>query len=181
MKFRMLQMYVFVVLMLSPVLAFGAEEVAQQVWWQTLLAWLVTHIGELVFSVLGTAVILLLRKYLGVKLEQEQLDRVLGWAKNAAESKALGALNAGAPKTPGAEKMKMAGDIAEGLIDQFKLKKLARDKIEHLLEAKLGEEKIEEKKELLKAVTVNGVNGGSPVVPKIVVPKWAQDDEPGDG
>jgi hypothetical protein len=177
MKFRLMQVYVFVMLTLLPAMALAAEEVVQQNWWQALVVWLITHVGELVFSVLGIVAMLLVKKYFNVKLEHEQLDRVLGYGKNYAEGKAFAALNAGQPKTPGAEKMKMGTDIVESLIEQFGLKKMARDKIEQLLEAKLGEEKVEEKKALLKAAVTNG---GSPVSPKIVVPNWAMDG-PADG
>jgi hypothetical protein len=172
MKFRLMQVYVFVMLALLPTMALAAEEVVQQNWWQALVVWLITHVGELVFSVLGVIVVLLVRKYLGVKLQQEQVDKIMGWAKNYAEGKAFAALNAGQPKTPGAEKMKMGADVAEGFIEQFGLKKMARNKIEQLLEAKLGEEKVEEKKALLTATLKNGSGAEAPA---IKIPKWATD------
>lgn len=157
-------------MMLVSTVALAAEASAQQQeWWQTLLAWLLPLVGTIVTGVLGALAAALLRRW-NINLQQDSIDKVIGAGVHFAEGKALAALNAGAAKTPSAEKLEMALQVATALIGQYKLQQLAEDKLKALIEAKLGEHKVEEKKALLTAAPTVAVSATAP----IKVPTWAQ-------
>lgn len=166
--FALLSMLLFPVLALAQAAASLPAQL-QQEWWQALLAWLLPIVGSLATAVLSILVGALLRRW-NINIQQELIDKAVGTGVNYAEGKALAHLNAGAPKTPGAEKMGMALEVAGKLLEQYKLKRLAETKLKELIEAKVGAAKVEEKKALLTGVgTV-----GDKAAPAIKIPGWAQ-------
>ena len=176
MKFKLIQVPAFLLALLLSSLAFAADAataaVVQQEWWQGLLAWLGPIFGGVLTAVLAALGVQLLRKW-NIEMKPATLEDVIGKAVNYAEGRALAALNAGGPKTPGAEKMALATGVADLLLKQFKLEALAKESLVALIEAKLGEQKTEEKKALMKMVVTDGNGSASP----IKLPKWAQDIE----
>jgi hypothetical protein len=170
-KQRLLQMFVFVMLALLPCLAFAAEAVDKQEWWQLLLTWALPLIGTILTPVLGALAIVLLRRW-GINMKKETINDVIGKAVHFGEGKALAALNAGNPKTGGAEKLDLALKAANMLLEQYKLPAMGRDALVTLIESKLGEQKVEEKKQLL----TSKIKKGDMETPAIKLPKWATDE-----
>lgn len=135
-----------IMMLMFSAIAFAApavpvEIVAQQVWWQTLLSELLKVFVLIAVPVL-TALIVILLKRGGMKIDSEQIEKLAGAAAGWAEQKALEALKDGKPKTSGADKMKLAIDFANGAVGQYGLKKKAIGKLQELIESHLGKEQI---------------------------------------
>lgn len=108
-----------------------------QKWWQALLLYVVTVVGGIAAPIISYLVIALLRKK-NIAVDTALVDGLVEKGINFAEEQAAKALKNGAKPDPGAEKMKLAISAVDSLAEQFKLKKLAVDKIKLLIEAKLG-------------------------------------------
>lgn len=106
----------------------------QQVFWQVLLSELLKVFLVIFVPVLSTLVVSLLRRW-KVNIEYQQVASIAEKAAGWAEHKALAALKEGKPKTPGAEKMKLALDFANGLAAQYKLPSKATTKLQELIES----------------------------------------------
>lgn len=134
MKKASLAVFLFVVL--TPALVFAAEQ--QQVW-QVVLQHLLEIIVAIAVPVLVSLIHTLLKKY-GVKVQMETLDSVLSKAIGFAEQKAKKALKAGEDQTGNAQKLDWALSKGMELAEANKLDKWVVDKLEDLIEAKLGEQ-----------------------------------------
>lgn len=115
-----------------------------QDWWQVLLADLLQAFVVIAVPVISTLVAVLLRRW-KINLEADQVEKVAAKAAGWAEQKALSALKEGKPKTSAAEKMSLALDFGNEMVDKYKLKSSAVSKLEHLIEAHLGSKKLEKK------------------------------------
>lgn len=126
------------VLLLAPLSAVAQQAAeTQQDWWQSLLVLALQTAAAILTPVIGVLITLLLRRW-GIQVQQKQVDAIVTQAVGFAEQKAKVALKDGAPKTPGAQKLQVALDIAQALMTQFKVKEMAKDKLVALIEAKLG-------------------------------------------
>jgi len=118
------------------------QEIETQSWWQVLVAE-ITKITVAIFTpVLGMLIMFLLRR-IGFKIQLEKAQSIASMAVGYGEQLALKTLKEGCKKTPGAKKMKIAVDFANALASQYKLKKMATERMQSLIEAKLGEKKVE--------------------------------------
>jgi len=120
-----------------PAQALAADAVVTQRWWEALVQFGLQIILAVVAVVLPVLVGALLRRY-NIQVQAQQYEAAVSTAVSAVEQLANAKLHAGQPPDAGAEKMKKAIEIANSLIQEFKLKELATDKLTHLIEAKLG-------------------------------------------
>lgn len=124
--------------LLTPSVALAAD---QQQWWQVLLSELIKLAMLVVVPVLSTLASVLMHRW-GLKVQTEQIEKLAAAAAGWAEQKAAKALKEGAPKARGAQKMKDALVFARENLAKYGLTKKAISKLEHLIEAHLGKEKI---------------------------------------
>ena len=124
------------VILFVPALAFAAE---QQAVWQVILI----HLMEIIVA-LGVPVgLLLLRTYLkkkGIEADMSTLNDLLGKAIGFAEQKAKNALKDGKEQTPNAQKLDWAVTKGRELAEANKLDQWVIDKLEDLIESKIGEQ-----------------------------------------
>lgn len=116
-----------------------------QDWWQVLLADLLQAFVVIAVPVISTLVAVLLRRW-KINLEADQVEKVAAKAAGWAEQKALSALKEGKPKTSAAEKMDLALNFGNELVEKYGLKRAAAEKLQDLIEAELGKKKLDEKK-----------------------------------
>lgn len=124
----------------SPPAATPASQETQS-WWQVLVSELISLIVIIFVPVLSTLVATLLRRW-KINIEFDQVNSIAKKAAGWAEQKADSALKEGCVKTAGADKMKLAMNFANELADKYKLPAKATDKLQDLIEASLGREKI---------------------------------------
>jgi len=133
---------VFLVALLVPLSALAQTAVAPvqgvQQWWQALVYYLVAAILGIAGPVITVLIVTLLKKK-GIVVDQQVLGTLISTGVNYAEQLSAKALKENQPPLPGAEKMKQALAVVNTLAEQYKLKKLAEDKLIQLIEAKLGE------------------------------------------
>ena len=132
---------VFVAMMFVSVIAFAADAVIQQTWWQLLLNNIITIVFSIITPVLSFFVWRLLARY-KINLELSAIDSITSKVVSYGEEAAHKALKDGQPLTAGADKMKVAVDIAQSLMTQYKLPKLAEETLIKLIESKLGEGRV---------------------------------------
>ena len=111
----------------------------QQEWWQNLIVHLVGAVITIFVPVLSYLAYTLAKRW-GVNIELDTVDKILAKAVGFAEQKAKKALNDGAGKTGAAEKLDWALSMATDMSKKYGLSKKATDKLNDLIEAKLGEE-----------------------------------------
>lgn len=114
----------------------GAAE--SQSWWKALLVDAIRKALEVFALVLSALLFLLLRK-LGVKVELETLDALAGKAALYAEKKAATALGEGKPKSSGAEKEAWAWELVNSVDAKLGGSAKAREKLRGLILAKIPE------------------------------------------
>jgi len=114
-----------------------AQAAHQQTWWQSFLSTLLDSFLVIAVPVIAAFVTALLRRW-GIKVQQEQVEKLAEQAASFAEQKARVALREGKPKTSGAEKMSMALDVGKKLAKQYKLSDKAIEGLEALIEAKIA-------------------------------------------
>lgn len=136
----LLSIYAFLVGSLLPATVFAADD--KQQWWGVLLAFLIKAFVAIAVPVLTATIVALANRW-KLKLEHDKVQTIAAAAVGFAEQKALNALKDGKDKTPGAEKLKLALDFANGLAEQYKLKQKAADKLSDLIEAALGKHNME--------------------------------------
>jgi len=133
--------------LLAPLTAFAGETVASQQWWETLLAHLLEAFVLIAVPVLSTLVIQLLKRW-NIKLQYETVVDIAQKGAGWAEQIALKRLKDGA-QTPSAQKLDDALKFGRGIAEQQKLSKKAIEKLQELIEASLGGEKLKEPSEVL--------------------------------
>lgn len=112
---------------------------AVQSWWQALLYDIIFNVIVPVFvPVMGALLFLLLRK-LGLKIELETLDRLGKSAADYSEHKAKVWFKENGEKSSGAQKEDWAWELIESIDSKIKGKKKARNKLRAIILAKLGE------------------------------------------
>jgi hypothetical protein len=112
-----------------------------QSWWQVLISNLLPVIFSIIAPVLSYLIWKLLAKW-KLNVDLNLIDSVVDKAANYAEQKAMVALKAGTAPTPGAEKMKIAIEMAMEMVKKYKLPEMAVTELEKLIEAKLGSDKV---------------------------------------
>ena len=125
-----------------PALALAGDE--KQLWWQVLVTELIKLFVLVAVPVLSSLTVVLLKRW-GIKVESEQVEKLAGAAAGFAEQKAIARLGQGQPRTSGAQKMKDAIDFGRRNLDQYGLPARAIAKLEDLIEAHLGKERVKEK------------------------------------
>lgn len=136
-KFGLFLVFIIVMVVSSAVQAADPTQSAHQTWWQSLLSTLLDSFLVIAVPVLAAFATALLRRW-GVKVEQEQVEKLAEQAAAFAEQKAKVALREGKPKTSGAEKMSMALDVGKKLAKQYKLSDKAIEGLEAMIEAKIA-------------------------------------------
>lgn len=115
-----------------------------QAWWEMLIAMVSTVLFKVAVPVLVCLALALLAKYANVKVsekQQEKITSLVGQAKNRGEQELKKKLDEGKPpKDKNAERMKSARAFLETALAQSGLTKKLTNKIEDLIESKLGEE-----------------------------------------
>lgn len=125
-----------------PAIAYAAdlEAAAQQAWWQVALVEILRVTIAIAAPVLATLVAVLLRR-IKLNVELEQLQKIASVAAGWAEQKAHQALAVGSP-TPSAQKLQSALTYGAELARKYKLTTVAVERLEGLIEAKLGNAKL---------------------------------------
>lgn len=134
---------VLVILMIAGA-AFGqtpAESVEMQKWWQNLLVIIISGVFAIVTPVISALVMAAIRKW-HLKVEQEQVDWILGKAVGFGEQKLKTLLKDGKP-VDGSEIAKAALEEGNKLLQKYGLAKKFGDWLAAGIEAKLGEKVIE--------------------------------------
>jgi len=136
---RVVAMFWSVLVTLIPlqVLAQTAAAEPTQKWWQALLIYVVTVVGGIAAPVISYLVITLLKKK-NIVVDAALVDGLVEKGINFAEEQAAKALKTGQKPDASAAKMQTAINAVDLLLEQFKLKKLASDKLKVLIESKLG-------------------------------------------
>lgn len=140
---------------------------ATQAWWQGLLALLWALFIDVAVPVLVTLILALLAKHLHFNMSAKQrrtLDEYVDKAVSYADQKLRKALKEGEPpKDANAQRMQWAKEFLEKALIDTGLTKKAADKLEDLIEAKLG--------------VVNGYKRTLHPLEKIAKEKKPDDDE----
>lgn len=183
--FSMTAVAVFIV----PLIAFGqpcecspvtvsvvpaAVELTQE-WWQVLLVGLMDSALPIIGTVLGTFATLAVRKW-GKRLDVEKQDGIIkmtndliGAGIGFAEEQGRKALNDGAERTPGAEKMGSAMDFIQERFEASGLDKMAEVELKRLIESKLSQERAKPDGVVPNTLPTNGntatINGGAEATP----------------
>lgn len=140
-----LMLFVFVCTAVVPLFVFAQTPApVQQTWWQALISGLLPVVSVFAIGIITIIAWRLSEKW-GLKLDREMIEKFATQGMGWAEEKAQQRLNAGHKKTPGAEKAKMALDMAIMLGKQFKLKEKALKGLDTVIEAKLGAQRKEAK------------------------------------
>lgn len=132
----------FLALMLVSTTALAAD-VVQQAWWQVLIADLLQVFVAIAVPVLSTLVVVLARRW-KMNLEFDKVNAIALKAAGWAEQKAYKALREGQPQSSSAEKLDTALEFAKDLANKYKLPAKATEKLEDLIEAALGEKKVQD-------------------------------------
>lgn len=136
----MLGIVVAEIVLLTSTIVYASDQVVQQQWWQMLLQYGLETVVAVVVPVLSYLVFKLLNKW-HININLDAIDKVVTQGIGYAEQKAANALKVGSPLSSSAEKMKIAVEISNELINKFGLKKMAEDELKKIIEAKLGENK----------------------------------------
>jgi|GEM_PF-3745620 len=118
-----------------------AAEVVQQQWWQALIVDLMQIFVAIAVPVLSTLAVVLARRW-KLNLEFDKVNAIALKAAGWAEQKAYKALKEGQPQTSSAEKLDMALEFAKELTTKYGLSAKATEKLQDLIEAGLGEQKV---------------------------------------
>lgn len=137
-----LQIVAFFAVMLTSFVALATDAVVEQAWWQTLISHLLQIVTTIFVPVLSVLAVVLAKRW-GVSIELDTVDKILDKAVGFAEQKALNALKEGKPKSSSAEKLDWALTMARDMAKRYKLSVKATSKLQDLIEAKLGQKKLE--------------------------------------
>ena len=145
---------------IAPVAAAAAEPV--QEWWQALLVGLMDSALPIIGTVLGTFATLAVRKW-GKKLDTEKQDSIIkltndfiGAGIGFAEEQGRKALNDGADRTEGADKMAEAMGFIQERLKASGLDKMAEVELKRLIESKLAQERVKPDGVVLSEPPTNG-------------------------
>jgi hypothetical protein len=108
-----------------------------QKWWQGVLVTVIEAAIAIVTPVLSVLIMLLIRKW-KLKIEQDKVDWILSKAVGAGEQYVKGKLKDGKP-VDGPEAARIALELGNKLLEQYKLPSKLGTYLSELIEAKLGE------------------------------------------
>lgn len=110
-----------------------------QTWWQALLYDVTFKLLVPIFVPVLAALLFVLMRKMGVKIELETLEKLGENAKNYSEHKAKTWLNEYGHKSSGAQKEDWAWELVESIDSKLKGRQKARKKLRAIILAKLGE------------------------------------------
>jgi len=134
---KKISLVAFLFVLFIPALAFAAD--GQQAVWQVILQ----HLMEIVVALGVPVLLILLKTYLkkkGIEADMGTLNELLSKAVGFAEQMGKKALKDGAEQTDNAQKLDWALSKGRELAEANKLDQWVVDKLESLIEAKLGEQ-----------------------------------------
>lgn len=130
---------------LVPAVALAAPEAAAaQSWWQVLLIEVIKAALAIAVPVLSALVFVLLRR-IELNVELAQLQTIASAAAGWAEQKAYKGIAQGKPM-PSADKLAAAITYGAELARRYKLHQRAAERLEGLIEAKLGQQRLADRK-----------------------------------